>query len=230
MSAIVAAGYSHRSRYLPILEEQAKARGFGLVSQMIQDFSWRNYVLWTLRVAKNLPNDLLFFVGAWDTACVGDLRELRDLNLESRITLTGDTNCWPHDWKKSEYEKKAPGISSPWRYVNTGPLVGLGSKIAEAIEWGWERFPVEDKALWGDDNDQRFWTDLFLQSPFDITIDYRCQIGQCIQNRPLASLWIEWERGKPNVRGRMRNDVMGTHPVFIHANGQNDLPYQLLEW
>lgn len=226
MNEIVACCYSHRNHYLPILEEQASARGFGLVSEAIQ-FSWRNMVLWTLDVCNRFPDDLLFFVGAWDTACVGDVDEVRDRGLEDCITLTGDINCWPHESKVSDFEKKVPGVRSPWRYVNTGPLTGLGRNIAEAINWGWGRFPVEEDGLYGGDNDQRFWTDVYLQSPIKIQIDYACMIGQTLQGKHPGMLYIEKKVGE---RGRLRNDLNETYPVFVHANGQNSLPTELLEW
>jgi hypothetical protein len=226
MRDIVACCYSHRNHYLPILEEQASARGFGLVSEEIQ-FSWSNMVLWTLDVCRRFPHDLLFFVGAWDTVCVGDVDELRDLDLQSCITLTGDINCWPDKSKESDFDKKVPGVRSPWRYVNTGPLTGLGANIGDAIDWGWERFPVQPGELYGGDNDQRFWTDLYLQSPFDIMIDYECRVGQTLQGKHPGMLYIEKKVGG---RGRVRNDLNDTYPVFVHANGQNSFPPELLEW
>lgn len=228
MRPLVALSYSHRNGYLPILEEQLGAGGFEFISEVIKDFSWSRQCLWNLDVAKRFPDRYLVFLGAWDTVCLGEESQVVDLGWQDHISVAGDMKCWPDEKRIPEYKKKqGPVTNGPWRYVNTGPLAGLGWRIMEAMEWGWKRFPVSDDKLFeGGENDQRFWTDLYLESEFDIRVDYECRLGQTMSD---SQDYLYIHRKTDTERALMLNSFHRTHPIFAHANAKVPLHPFFLE-
>lgn len=229
--------YSHRADYQPLLEWQLKQAGLEQLHVVEPDFSWRKRQLVTRSVASEHPDRLLIFPDAWDTVLLGSKSELEALDLRGKVTIAGAKACWPDD-RQADYARKygaelvgdtliTEKWVSPWRYVNSNPLAGLGRDIERAITWGWERFP-----LVGDSSDvnvtsgevcERFWTRLFLDGPdwLNVHIDSMCQLNQTYLCNDHGDLEI--------ANGRVRNLVTGSLPVFLHLNGHHLLPDGLIE-
>ena len=215
--------YSHRSGYLPLLEYQLKQAGIEQHHIVDPEFSWRRRIIFTRDAGRLFPNRLLVFPDAWDTVLLGTKSELIALGLETCVTLAGAKNCWP-DSREADYASKQGDGLSPWRYVNSNPLAGIGNALANIIDWGWERFPLK-----GDSRDihepagevcERFWTNLYLDTRFDIRIDSECRLSQSFISSVPGELKAD--------NGRLHNLVTGSTPVFFHLNGNHLLPEGLV--
>jgi hypothetical protein len=172
----------------------------------------------TMKIAANNLDDLLIFPDSWDTFFLGTKKEILDLGLEDAITLPVGKLCWPDPLRAKEY----PETNSEWKYINSNPLIGVGLRLAKALEWGWSRFPLrEDQAYVFE---ERFLTDLYFsraRKRFNIKLDTECRVTQL------------YEQSKPNELllhdGRIINMYHRTRPIFLHANGKVVVPEELID-
>ncbi len=208
---LIATASTEIKGYFPELQQQVVAAGIDFMHQELKTFSWRKLIDWEYLVAKEYPNALIAFCDTWDMLYMGSRREFEDVVGAQPLLFHTDKQCWPHPDKASLYPAKA----SPWCYVNgTGPA-GLGSAIAEAIEYGMEHFPITHENTGVDvydtakDNDQRFYTDIYLAGLG--VLDTSCRLSQSL---------VDLRPGEMAIRdGRLVNKVTGTKPLFVHANG-----------
>ena len=213
--------WSHRKGHLSILEKQLERGGIEYVSEEVENFSWRTQQLHLLNVAKRYSDDLLISLGAWDTVFLGTMEEIEALSLRGHITLGAQKYCWPDSSRQWGYERKNPNEKSPWRYVNTGPIAGLGKDISEAIEWGWERFPIiGDSIHVMAESDMQFWSNLYLSDEFDIRLDTECRLNQMANMSKVGELYVSGSR--------IVNSVHNTAPIFFHANNKSPIPVELV--
>lgn len=196
--------------YYPDLRDQVVASGVDFLYQPLEKpFSWRKLIDWEYALASAYPDALIAFCDTWDMLYFGSRVEFEAVVGTQSLLFHTDRQCWPHPEKAAIY----PATSSPWCYVNgTGPA-GKGSAIAEAIEWGMEHCPITDD--YGGvmdtsrDNDQRFFTDIYLGGLGALDTD--CRLSQSL---------VRVGQGELAVRGgRLVNKITGSRPLFVHANG-----------
>jgi hypothetical protein len=187
-------------------------------------FKWGNVIDFELRQARRYPKDTLIFTDAYDFLFIGDPDRVSEIASRQSLLLQTTPSCWPHASKASEYEARLPGETSKWRYVSGCGGIGLGQEIAATIEWGLERFPIEEpvngKHLWGQDNDQRFWTDLYLNGWG--VLDTKCEMTQNLHGAKPGDLELR--------NGRLHNLLTDSWPQFIHASAAtwSHIPRELL--
>lgn len=227
--------YSHKADYQPLLEWQLKKAGIEQHHVVDPDFSWRRRQLKTLEAAEQFSDRMLIFPDAWDTVLLGDREEILALckAWEGKVYVAGAKTCWPDTHLQPQYDalqgvRTISGLVyspnySPWRFVNSNPLVGIGRDIVAAIKYGWKHYP-----LVGDSSDvrvpdgevcERFWTNLYFDDR--VEIDTMCQMSQIYLGSLPEELKIDG--------GRIHNLVTGTKPIFIHLNGHHVLPEGLIE-
>ena len=221
---LVAFQYSERSGYMDVLERQLQEAGVEYIASYTPKFSWRETVLWERRISRGFRKRFIIFVDAWDTIFLGKKEDLLEF-CKPGILMAADLMCWPDQELEKEYPKNDSKLRyfTPWRYLNTTPMIGEGLAIESAIDYGWSRHPIE-----GDENDMyaengtdmRFWTNLFLYGRVGIRLDYECRFAQTLHRARPGSFSIE---GK-----RVVNNYTGSKPLFIHANGKSVIPEELL--
>ena len=192
--------------YLAQLRRKAKAEGIDFLFHILKPFTWAGLVRWELEIAKSYPNERIVFVDAWDFLMLGTKAELETIVNTFDLLYHSDNVCWPEPHKADSYRVDR---DTEFRYVNgTGPT-GVGSVIAEAIEFGLDNFPVrgEESSIFAD-NDQRFWTDVFLSGRGEI--DTECWLSASL-NAVNPSEYRVFDK-----RLVMDN---GSMPVFAHLNG-----------
>ncbi len=217
MGPLVIYIYDCSNGYQSLLEKQLDKAGVDRLADEIPAFTWGNRIKRTVQIAEAYPDRTLFFVDAWDTLFLGNLKELEDPCWADGITFATEKKCWP-DPLEAEYNvwwEMKP--TSRWRYLNSNPMAGKGSSIARAIRWGWERFPLA-----GHTNDvvdpegnvcERFYTKLLLQAPkeWGIRLDTGCELAQTTTGNAAGELAV--------CDYRIKNLVLGTFPIFLHING-----------
>jgi hypothetical protein len=225
MNLIAVMVYSHKAGFQEQLERQLSEQEISFIGWQDHDFSWRRRLLLSRDIAKDCPGELLIFLDAWDTLLLGTKQEILDLHLEKGITFAAGKLCWPDFSRQEEYEKKDGHVKSPWRYINSNPMAGLGKNIAEAIDWGWKRFPLKEdtKLIQAQDVCERFLTDLYLKAgkKFDIKLDTECRLNQLYRKSVPGDLYLQGNR--------IVNLVHRTQPIFLHANGRTVVPPELLD-
>ena len=209
MKTLVAVAADCQKGFFANLVSQVHAAGIDFMWKELVPFSWRKLILWELEVARMCPDTLIAFADAWDMLFLGTKNEFDEVLSAQPLLLHSEKVCWPDTRKKYVY----PPSDSPWRYVNgTGPA-GLGRHIADAIEFGMDRFPIIGEGTGVHDitvdNDQRFWTDIYLSGIGKL--DTECRLSQSLVDLNTSDISVK--------SGRVRNNITGSSPLFIHANG-----------
>lgn len=220
MEPIVLAYMSNPSGYWKRFVNQLEGAGIDYAARFDEEFSWRRMILWQGEMGAAHPDRLCIFVGGWDTLLMGDRQEILDFKVaDDEIVFSGDKVCWP-DYREGEYRRRDGHGLGPWCYLNPGPMSAKGSLVAEVVEWGMEHHPltVDDKDIAGSASgtDMRFWTDVYLLSPFRSRIDYKCEFGQTALHESEGDFSL--------IDSRIRNNVHRTYPIFLHLNGKIPAP------
>jgi hypothetical protein len=210
---LIASAADCQKGYFRSLTRQVHSAGIDFLWKQLVPFSWRRLLLWELEVAQAYPQTTIVFVDSWDMLFLGTRDELVEVLSDQSLLFHSEKVCWPHSYKANSY----PAATSQWRFVNgTGPA-GSADSISAAIEYGMSHFP-----LLGDgtgtfdvtiDNDQRFWTDVYLSGMGKL--DTECRLSQSL---------VDAKNGDFTIRdGRLINNVTGTKPLFVHANGAQSM-------
>ncbi|MEM9556450.1 MAG: glycosyltransferase domain-containing protein [Acidobacteriota bacterium] len=159
--------------------------------------------------------ELVLFVDAYDTLFMTDLDEIlaKYRALDAPFVMSAEIVRSPPEGPPEELFPPAP---TPFRFPNSGGFVAPPAAVLRALE----RFDRPE--VWRTDNDQAFWSDVYLEGGSDdaIRLDHGCSIFQC--------QWWSEQTLRPLRRplartGRMRNRVTGARPCLFHANGFCDL-------
>lgn len=203
---IVASAADTQKGYYHHLKTQVKRQRIPFIFEELRPFSWRRLLLWEQDFAKRHPTETIVFVDAWDFLMVGTREELEAITGGVDILYHAEARCWPEPHKLDFY----PPSPTPYRFVNgTGPA-GRGEAIADAISYGMAHFPITgDESSIFADNDQRFFTDLFLRGFGQI--DYFSRLSVQLNAVGLEEFHIE--------RKRLHLLPTDSHPIFIHLNG-----------
>lgn len=172
------------------------------------EFTWAKTVEWQLEMTKKYLEETLIFVDAYDTLFVGDVDRLEDLISREGLVYCADKHCWPDESRASQYPDMP---KSPWHYINGGVKVGYGHSIHNALQWGLGHSPIKPMVngvdIYHQDNDQRLWTDIYLQGYG--ALDSQCEIFQNLSDIKDSDFRMK--------RGRFYNTVTETYPQFLHA-------------
>ena len=169
-------------------------------------WNWGVWLDWQMETCKRYPDEMLVFMDAYDTLFVGDpdeLEELVDYTFFHGFLHATCKECWPIADRAKHYPKS----STPWKYLNACGPAGYSDQILEALRHGMAYYPYPHPAL-PYDNDQRFWTDVFLDGYG--ALDNQCELWQ--------DLHLIEEDEVAIKGGRICNLVTGSKPQFLHAS------------
>lgn len=212
--------------YQDELERRLAEESLDYLCVFIEPFSWRLRALKTLEIAREYPDRPLVFVDAWDTLLLGSKKELVAwFECHEGVMLAASKKCWPDVERYLDYNVKQAGQPmSAWRYVNSNPMAGLGRNIAAAMEWTWERDPVVGDSADTREPDgnvcERFYTTMYLESPFAVEVDSRCVLNQIFLCSTPGDLFV--------AERRIHNLKTGSRPIWLHLNGRIQFPLELL--
>jgi hypothetical protein len=124
----------------------------------------------------------------------------RYLEFDHPIVMNAEVNCWPDANRASQYPNKP---ATAWRYLNSGCYVADRQALYETMNPYMPAVTVKT-------DDQRFFTNIFLEHPDDIRLDEHCKLFQTFYHCA----------DKVRVTdGQMTNTVTGTNPLIAHFNG-----------
>eukprot|EP00062_Callorhinchus_milii_P012786 gi/632960169/ref/XP_007896041.1/ PREDICTED: procollagen-lysine,2-oxoglutarate 5-dioxygenase 1 isoform X2 [Callorhinchus milii] len=159
---------------------------------------------------------VILFVDSYDVIFASGPEELLKKFQQSRhrVVFAAEAFAWPNRQLEAQY----PHVRIGKRFLNSGGFIGFADNVYQMIEpW----------SLQDDDDDQLFYTKIFLDSEkkekLNITLDHRCRIFQNL-NGALDEVVLKFEDG----RVRARNVAYDTLPVIVHGNGPTKLQLNYL--
>lgn len=157
----------------------------------------------------NCEDELFCYADSWDTFCQRPLNVPKDYLLWST-----EKACFPHH----DLAPLFPETNSRWKYLNNGIYCGPTKLIQEYYK-RYQLYDVHHRN--GQDANMR----AFLQAHkegFPIKLDQGCEELQSIAFLDYDDFVIE--------NGMVKNNILGTIPAVIHANGSHVHVMKDMEW
>lgn len=180
------------------------------------------------------PADPVLLLDAWDTVLLGPATELRDKlgelgvlgsplagDLSELVLCAGDRLCAPEYRLAPQMERLYPGITTPWRYPNSGGLAGTAvallsflHRLVHGLQGG----------AFSEDADDQLRLQTFVLGcawegqPFPLLIDEACSVFQCM-GEPECGWDYEQSCGKVMGSPRIKNRETGERPLVAHGCG-----------
>ncbi|CAK0900775.1 unnamed protein product [Prorocentrum cordatum] len=171
------------------------------------------------------PDDVVILTDAWDTVILGGVDELlaKVAAVPAGTLLCGSERvCGPNHFLVGRIEALYPEDRTPWRYPNSGGLVGPAS-VMQALMHALVHQAGSGR-LAAEENDQVHLHEFLLDqadagSPFPLQLDVSCSVFQCMYEE--APQWHVEARddANENTRPRIVNNLTGERPVVAHGNG-----------
>lgn len=153
-----------------------------------------------LKANKDITH--FFYSDAYDTIVVNTMEYALNLISDtSKLTISSERACYPHPEKAKLY----PEHKSPFKYVNGGGWFSDSLTFIKLVE---ANLPTVDL------NDQVWFTDIFLNNPNEVILDYNCDVFQTIAFCHESDF---------NITDIVNNTVTKSKPTFIHGNGHTPL-------
>lgn len=186
-----------------VLQKSLKIHGWGY---HIITHEWRGFgdkILKTYEYLKANPYITHFFYSdSYDSIVTKSMQDaLIDIKYYDCILMSAERGCYPHP----EKEKLYPKHDSPFHFVNGGGWFCNSEVFKKA---------VETNPLTVDTVDQVWFTDLFLNHPEYVKLDYGCKIFQTVAFCPDSDFIIN---------NKVYNTVTNSYPAFIHGNGHTPI-------
>ena len=162
--------------------------------------------LWDI---NSLKNTLLLFSDSYDVINLSSEEEIiaKYNNIsKNKILFSAEKYCWPDASLKKYY----PETKSKYKYLNSGGFIGNAYEILKLI-----KMEINDH-----DDDQLYFTKLFLFDNQNIKLDYNCEIFQTL-NETIEDIYI--------YKNRIINKNTSRMPILIHGNGNSKNNIYLLE-
>jgi len=190
------------------LEESLKRHGWDYHTIVKEWKGFGTKIIGLYEYLVNSYDDDFIYLDAYDNYCIAPPDEF---NYKHRggtgLIISAEKGCYPDSYNRGKF----PSVPHEWKYLNSGQIYGRRDVFMSLFEQN----PVQFE-----DDDQRWYTDRFLERRSSISLDY-CNIFQ--------SVAFEVEGDFTLTYNRLYNNKTHTFPMFIHGNGKTDMTkfYQL---
>lgn len=179
----------------------------------IIEHTWRGFgdkILKTYEYLKANPDITHFFYSdSYDTLATDTMEvALSRIKDKTKILMSAERGCYPHP----EKEKLYPKHESPFHFVNGGGWFCPSDVFIKAVDTN----PLDYTTV-----DQVWFTDLFLNHPEYVNLDYNCEVFQTIAFCPDSDFEFIRYTNESNIK--VKNTVTGSHPIWVHGNGHTPL-------
>ena len=166
----------------------------------------------------------IIFPDNWDVVFATEPDEIMDIHkvLGKDITISAEKNCFPADLKeKFDIDAEFNGDKSPYRYLNSGFIVGSTDAIYHCLRaMGAPNLPYDS---WDNErncaihpNDQEEWQKIYCMV-------HRHDVSVHLDTEQLLSQTLHG--AEPDdfdfSRKRIRNKITGSFPCSLHFNGSS---------
>jgi hypothetical protein len=145
--------------------------------------------------------DEFIYLDAYDNYCIASPHEFKFKKKDYQMILSSEKGCYPDTHKMGMF----PVVNHEWKFLNSGQIYGNKEHFINVYNTNPPRY---------EDDDQRWYTERYLASPYSIGLDY-CNIFQ--------SVAFEVEGDFTLTYNRLYNNKTHTFPMFIHGNGKTDM-------
>lgn len=145
-------------------------------------------------------DDLLIFTDSYDVVTNGSPQktvELWEKYGSDYVVFGAEKTCWPDESLMDKY----PEPLSDYPYLNSGNFIGKIKDVKKMLT----------TSILDSDDDQEYYTHLFLNNDVDIRLDYTQIFFQCLSKSE--------DDVSINEDGFLFNIKSGNIPVFVHGNG-----------
>lgn len=212
-----------------ILQRSASRNGFRFHTVGLGE-PWRGFATKFLAYERRLqelrqklpPEQLVMLLDAWDTVILGSSEELlhKMSQLPSNSILCGaERVCGPNHFLVAQMEELYPDGHTPWRYPNSGGLVGPLQVMLELLH-ALVHDTESGTALPAEENDQVRLHDFLIARAgqgraFPLLLDTDCRVFQCMyEEQPQWDSTLD-ATSAPRLRNRFTSEM----PVVAHGNG-----------
>ncbi len=157
--------------------------------------------------------DMLIVCDAWDIVFQRHPDEVvaEFDRFGSAIVFNAERNCFP----RGDLADRFPDPGTPWRYLNSGFMVGSPQAILALLEaMNLDAIPDDYKRPdggWFHANDQEHFMLAYLEQPVKMALDTEARMCQTMHGSELSEIDLSGEK--------MRNLVTDTIPLAFHFNG-----------
>jgi hypothetical protein len=145
--------------------------------------------------------DDFIYLDAYDNYCIASPHEFKFKKKVYPIIISSEKGCYPDTHKMGMF----PVVNHEWKFLNSGQIYGTKEHFLNIYHSNPPKY---------EDDDQRWYTDRFLNMRSTIGLDY-CNIFQ--------SVAFEVEGDFTLTYNRLYNNKTHTFPMFIHGNGKTDM-------
>lgn len=185
----------------PLVSRQkiGHGKGFGMKIKMLSDY---------IRGKKD--TDIVMFVDGYDVLVTGAEKEIIEAYISFRrrygdkAVFSAEYYCWPDGYKAQKYPEVK---DSPYKYLNSGTYISSVGTLKRILKKTNIDIHSEDFEKF---DDQRFYTDLYLQNQNLIVLDNYNKIFNCLAG---ATKDLEFRKG------RWYNIQTKSYPLVYHGNG-----------
>lgn len=163
----------------------------------------------------------LIVCDAWDVVFAGNPQEAwnlheaacqKEFNADG-VTFNAERSCFPLGHLADD--PAFPPRPTPWRYLNSGFMVGKAKDILAVIDsMNIDAIPDDHQlpdGSWYNPNDQGEYTLAYVRQPVPMRLDWQCEICWCQHGTETRDIDITEKRPK--------NLITGTVPIAHHFNG-----------
>ncbi|XP_046593466.1 procollagen-lysine,2-oxoglutarate 5-dioxygenase isoform X1 [Neodiprion lecontei] len=164
-----------------------------------------------LRPYKDDKDKIILFTDGYDVIFLSSLEAIVEKfrTFGARVLFSAEEYCWPDKSAESRY----PSVGRGKRYLNSGGFIGYASDIYAIL--------TSSKLSDGDD-DQRFYTELYLDRDFrekhQMKLDHRSEIFQNLFGG-VADVELRFKGND----AYLQNVAYNTVPLILHGNGRSKL-------
>jgi hypothetical protein len=190
------------------LEESLKRHGWEYVTIVKEWKGFGTKIIGLYEYLVNSYDEDFIYLDAYDNYCIAGPDEFEYKHKTGTgLIISAEKGCYPDSHNRGKF----PTVPHEWKYLNSGQIYGRREEFMRLFEQNPVRF---------EDDDQRWYTDRYLERRSSISLDY-CNIFQ--------SVAFEVEGDFTLTYNRLYNNKTHTFPMFIHGNGKTDMTkfYQL---
>ncbi|CAK9025313.1 Uncharacterized protein R699 [Durusdinium trenchii] len=218
-----------------ILQRSAKRNGFRFHTVGLGE-PWRGFATKFLAYERRLrelrerlpPEQLVMLLDAWDTPTHhpnSPHLPRASSPSEGWLLCGAERVCGPNHFLVAQIEALFPDGHTPWRYPNSGGLVGPLEVMLELLHdlvHDTERAQLGQEnglALPAEENDQVRLHDFLIARAaqgraFPMRLDTDCEVFQCMyEEQP------QWQVDLSGQKPRLRNQLTQSQPLVAHGNG-----------
>lgn len=224
---VTVSSFDPRQPYYRFCSFKESVRRFGVEPTVLgYNDSWHGLFTKPRRyrefLRKGASGDILVVTDAWDIAFAASPTEVMTKYLElwpsMPIVFNAERNCFPCSPETKEGFDKiadAANVTTPWRYLNSGFMVGRPADILALLESMKIDDVKDDHQLpdgtWVNPNDQEHFQWAFLKQPVPMVLDYNTELCIAAHGSSLDEFDFSGDR--------IVNKITGTTPLVAHFNG-----------